>query len=334
MKIYLVVFLVALLSGYILLNILKRFSLKVSVFKHEGDVSFLGGTGLLLSFILGCLPLLFYRNIQIRPEITHILIFALVIFLIGLFDDLKEFSLLKKVFLQIAIIALFLVWGKPIQIYCLPLWGNYLISFLWIIGVMNVFNLLDIGDGFCAGVSLIAALAFFTALFIGSNIITAGLFAALCGALLSFLIFNFPPAKIMLGNSGSHFLGFLFAILSMHGDYATLNNPLSILVPLVILAFPMIDTLYLIIARFKKGIFPLEKSDDHIFLKLLSMGKGIRPALIEVYLVTLLWGISGIFLIFGLNILFLIAVILAVFFSARLILIVNKGESYLYWGRR
>lgn len=325
MKVYLITFLLSFFSGYILSNILKRFSFKAHLFKHKDNVSFLGGAGLLLSFVLGFSSLFFYKNIYMPSGLTHILIFAFIIFIIGLFDDFKEFSLFKKIFIQVIIIGLFLVKGKPIQIYFISLWGNYLISFLWIMGITNIFNLLDIGDGLCAGVSLIAGLAFFIVLFISGNLITAGLFASACGALFSFLIFNFPPAKIVLGNSGSHFLGFLFATLSIHGDYATLDNPFSVLIPLVILAFPMIDTLYLIAIRLKKGIVPLRKSNDHIFLRLLSSGKRIKPALFDTYLVAFLWGISGVFLLFSINILFLSSIILAILFSIRLIFTAQKA---------
>ncbi len=328
MKFYLASFLVSFFSGCILLILLKRFSSRQAIFRNNDEAPFIGGAGLLLSFALGSATLFFYKNIYLSSELAHIFLFAFFIFITCLLDDFREFSLSKKVFIQVIVVGLFLIKGKPIQIHCIPLWTNYIISFLWIVGITNVFNLLDIGDGFCVGVSLIAGVAFFVALFIGGNIITAGLFAALCGALASFLIFNFPPAKIMLGNSGSHFLGFLFATLSMHGDYATLDNPFSVLIPLVILAFPMMDTFYLIIVRLKKGIFPFRKSKDHIFLNLLSSGKGIKPALFEIYLVTLLWGISGVILIFGLNPLFLIVTMLAALFSVRLILIVRHIPSH------
>ena len=327
MRPYLDAFLVSFFLGCFLLFLLKRFSRIQSIFRHNDEASFVGGVGLLLSFVLGSATLFFYKNVYVSRELTHILIFAFLFFITCLFDDFKEFSLSKKIIIQVILIGLFLVKGKPIQIYFVPLWGNYIISFLWIAGITNVFNLLDIGDGFCAGVSLIVGLAFFITLFIGGNIITAGLFAALCGALSAFLIFNFPPAKIMLGNSGSHFLGFLFAVLSMHGDYATLDNPFSVLVPLTILAFPMIDTLYLIVARLRKGIFPLKKSNDHIFLSLLSSGKGIKHVLLEIYLITLLWGTSGVFLVFGLNAMFFVSATLAILFSVRLIVMVQRVQA-------
>lgn len=319
MKVYSIIFLVAFALGCFLLNVLKALSFKKTVFKNKDNASILGGIGLLLSVMMGLVCFSFYKDMPLSFELIHILGFAFVIFITGLFDDFKEFSLYKKIFIQVVVIGLFLVHGKPIQMYFIPMWGNYLISFLWIMGITNVFNLLDIGDGLCAGVSLIIALSFFVVLFIGGNLLTAGLFAVLCGALFSFLIFNFPPAKIILGNSGSHFLGFLFAVLSIHGDYATLNNPFSVLIPLIILAFPLIDTFYLIIVRIKKGLAPLRKSDDHIFLHLLFPGKKIKPALFDIYLVTFLWGMSGVSLAFGINIFFLVFVFLAALLSTRLV---------------
>ena len=324
MKVYAIIFSVAVISGYILLNILKKFSSKLSVFKNKDNISILGGIGLLLSFMLGLLCFSLYGGMFLSFELIHILIFSLIVFVTGLFDDFSEFSLYKKIFIQVAVIGVFLIHGKPIQIYFIPMWGNYLISFLWIIGITNVFNLLDIGDGLCGGVSLIAGLSFFVVLFISGNFLAAGLFAALCGALLSFLTLNFPPAKIILGNSGSHFLGFLFATLSIHGDYADLSNPFSVFIPLIILAFPLIDTFYLIITRINKGLVPLRKSDDHIFLHLLFSGKKRRPVLFDIYLVTFLWGISGVFLAFGINIFFLAFVFLAVLFSTRLVFIAKS----------
>ncbi len=326
MRVYSIIFLVSFVSGYILLNILKALPFKASVFKNKDNISILGGAGLVLSFMLGLLYFSLYNG-DTFPffELIPILVFSLIIFAAGLVDDFSEFSLFKKIFIQVAVIGAFLINGKLIQIHFLPYWVNYLISFLWIIGITNVFNLLDIGDGLCGGVSLIAGLSFFAVLFITGNFLTAGLFAALCGALVSFLILNFPPAKIILGNSGSHFLGFLFAALSMHGDYADLSNPFSVFIPLAILAFPLIDTFHLIVVRVKKGIVPLRKSNDHIFLCLLSSGKKIKSALWGIYLVTFLWGISGVFLTSGINIFFLVFVFLAVLFSVRLVFTARRS---------
>lgn len=325
MKIYLIIFLTSLILGYALLKILKFFSSKLTIFNNKNGISTFGGTGLMLSIMGGVVYLFFCKGVLPSFGLIHILFFSFIIFLSGLFDDFREFSLYKKIFIQIAIVGVFLIHGKPIQIYFIPTWINYLISFLWIVGITNAFNLLDIGDGFCAGVSLIASLSFFIVLFLSGSFLTAGLFAALCGGLFSFLIFNFPPAKIILGNSGSHFLGFLFATLSMHGDYATLNNPFSVFIPIVILAFPLIDTFYLIIVRIKKGLAPLRKSNDHIFFHLLLLGKRERKALFDIYLVAFLWGASGVYLIFSINIFFLIFIFLAILFSGKLIFTARKS---------
>lgn len=328
MPVYITAFILSFICGYVCLKVLLRHNF----LRNKDGVPSLGGIGVLLSFTPGFLYFMFFGNVYPGFELTHILFFSLAVFIASLFDDIREFSLSKKAFIQVLIIGLFLIRGKPIQIWFIPVWGNYLLSFLWIMGITNVFNLLDIGDGLCAGVSLIAGACFLTALILSGNPVTAGLFACLCGALLSFLTLNFPPAKIMLGNSGSHFLGFLFAALSMHGDYATLHNPFSLLIPLAILGFPLIDTLYLIVIRAKKGIVPLRKSSDHIFLRLLSSGKNIKSALFDIYFVTLLWGVSGILLIYGINVFFLSVFSLAVIFTVRLLFaVIRKGDASIFY---
>ena len=122
-----------------------------------------------------------------------------------------------------------------------------------------------------------------------------------------------------MGNSGSHFLGFLFAVLSMYGDYATKGNKFALLVPAFILFFPVIDTLFLIIVRLRKGIIPLKKSDDHMFLLLLSSGCSLKNALSRVYFVSFLWAVSGLSAVRGFNILSLILIAIASFFTIQLI---------------
>lgn len=326
MKQYLTFFSLSFVVGFILLGILTNKRLKSSFLRNNKNKSVLGGVSLFFSFMLIFLFFSKYRNGIIPDSLMHILILSSAVWIFGFLDDLRELSLFTKIFLQVLIVAVFLIKGKKVDIYYFPYWINYIISFLWIVGVTNVFNLLDIGDGLCGGVSFIVGVSFFIISIASGNYILAGLFASLCGALLSFLFFNLPPARILMGNAGSHFLGFLFATLSMYGDYATLENPFVLFVPLFILAFPLIDTAYLIIIRITKGIVPLRKSNDHIFLHLLFSGKNIKSALFSVYFVTLLWGISGVSLVFSMNILFLTFLFLAALFSVRLVFIA-RGSS-------
>ncbi|MBL7069178.1 MAG: undecaprenyl/decaprenyl-phosphate alpha-N-acetylglucosaminyl 1-phosphate transferase [Candidatus Omnitrophica bacterium] len=298
---------------------LKLFK-KLDLLKNIGKFPFIGGLSFYLAFVFTYILFSFVKRIYLPPQLLWIMLFSFIILAIGIFDDIKDFSLKTRIFIQILFIVVFLLYAKRMQVYFLPPWLNYLFSFLWIMGITNAFNLIDIGDGLCGGVSLIASLSFFAVLIAKGDFLLAGLFLSLSGAISAFLIFNFPPAKVFMGNSGSHFLGFIFASLSMYGDYATLDNPIALTLPLLMLFFPIIDTLFLIVTRLRKGIVPLRKSDDHIYMRLLSSGWNGEKTLFSVYFVSALWGLCGIFAALGCNPLFLISVAAASFYTFRIIL--------------
>lgn len=301
--------------GLLFIIILKKISLKFNLIRLDKKVSYLGGIGFSFAFIVIYLFYILINKITIPFQLTYIFIFSFIVLGIEFIDDLKDFSLKARIIIQFIIIFGFLLAGKRIQFYFLPHWLNYVISFLWIMGITNAFNHLDIGDGLCGGVSLVVGLGFLGVSVICGDFLLGPLFIILLGGLCAFFIFNLPPAKIFMGNSGSHFLGFLFATLSIYGDYATLENPLALIVPLLILAFPIIDTAYLIFVRLNKKIIPLKKSNDHIFLRLLSRGHSPVKALNIICLVTALWCLGGISIVYGFNYLFLTFIILAFLIS-------------------
>ncbi len=320
---------VGLLSSFfltcLLLTVLRKLSLKISKLRYPGGAPFLGGVGIAISFLTIIIFILTIFKISLSAQLIRILIFAYLFLIIELFDDLKEFSLSKKIVLQIILIVVFLIKAKKIQIYFLPYGINWIISFLWIMGITNALNLLDIKDGLCSGVSLILCFVFFTVGLICKDTISSLIFATLLGSLLSFYIFNLPPAKMYLGNSGSHFLGFLFATLSIHLDYATLENVPAIFTPILVLGFPIIDTIFLILTRAKKGIIPLRKSQDHIFLKLIGAGIPYNKALIVIYIATFLWGSCGVFLLLGKISIFYLIFILTILLTTFMIYKANKS---------
>lgn len=317
--ILLINFLFSFFLAFIFLTILKKLSLRFSVFKSKENIPLLGGVGIALSILLIFLLYHFRYNISFSHELINIFIFAYAILIIELFDDWHEFSLSKKVLIQIIIIALFLMNGKRVQIYFLSNWINYLISFLWIMGITNAFNHLDIKDSLCGGICLIISLFFSGASFLCGNYLLANLFLILSGALAAFCLFNLPPAKMYMGNSGSHFVGFLFASLSISLDYASLENAPALFTPLIILAFPIIDTFFLIFARLRKGLLPFKKSNDHISLRLISKGYSHKIILAMVYFVVLAWCGTGIFLLLGRLKIFGGFFVLAVLFTSYLI---------------
>lgn len=311
---------------FLLLFLLRKLSLKLNWFSSNGNPPFIGGFGIFVSIVLSYLVYLIFNRFDISWQLLSIFLFSALFFLIGFVDDYKNFSLKSKLILQILIIFVFLEFSKGIQIAFLPGWLNYILSFLWIIGITNAFNLLDIDDGLCGGISLFVSIFFLMIAVIINNLASVGLFCCFAGAMLAFVLFNFPPAKLFMGNSGSHCIGFLFAALSIYGDYATMFNPLAVLVPLLILAVPIIDTIYVIIMRIKKGIMPLRKSNDHIHMRLLRAKCGPKKTLVSIYLATILWGFSAVFISFGFNFYFLGMVLTAVLFTFRIIKIASTVE--------
>jgi len=314
-----ILFVSSFIVAVIFLTFIKKISLKTNLVKEDKKVPYMGGIGIFLSWLLVFLIFTFLEKINIPVQLKIIVIFSFVLLLIELIDDLKNFSLKTKLIFQIVFIYMFFIFGKKIQIYFLSPPLNYIISFLWIMGIMNAFNHLDVGDGVCGGVSLIVGLSFLTVFLIKGSYVEAALIVPLLGAIFAFLFFNFPPAKMFMGNCGSHSLGFFFAALSIYGDYTTLENKIALVVPVFVLFFPIVDTIFVMIARLRKGIIPLKKSDDHLFLRLISCGYSYKKALFDVYFVSLLWAIAGIMILFKLSFLFLLIFLISIFYTIRII---------------
>jgi UDP-GlcNAc:undecaprenyl-phosphate GlcNAc-1-phosphate transferase len=120
---------------------------------------------------------------------------------------------------------------------------------------------------------------------------------ALAGAVFSFLIFNLPPAKIYMGNSGSHFLGFVLAATALIISYAGLERKIALASPLLILGFPIFDTAFLILIRLSKKKLPFQKSNDHLVFRLLASGYSKRSALTAIIILCLFFSLCGVMLI-------------------------------------
>jgi len=318
----LVIFFIPLISSFFLTFlftfVFKKLALKFGFLSQDRGVPYTGGVAFSLSFMFCFLLFVFIKEIRISFSIIWILIFSLIILITEFIDDLWDFSLKSRVIIQISFVLLYLIYGKGIQIYFLPSWLNYLFSILWVMAMINIFNLLDVADGLCGGVSLIISLAFFLIAAKSLSLLTF-LFLILSGSLFAFLLSNLPPAKVFMGNSGSHFLGFIFGALSMHIDYAGRDNPLALVVPLLIFATPIIDTGFLIVVRIRKKISPLKKSKDHIYLRLISRNHSQIKSLGLFYFLTFLWVSSGVFLALKFYLIAFILILFSLFATGLLI---------------
>jgi UDP-GlcNAc:undecaprenyl-phosphate GlcNAc-1-phosphate transferase len=190
-----------------------------------------------------------------------------MVVLLGLVDDLGAISPRAKFLGQTLAVLVLVKAGIVLQVVWLPWWAALALSVVWLIGVTNAVNLVDIMDGLAPGISLIAALALLAVAAINGNHQIAVLTATLAGALAGFLRHNLPPAKIYLGDTGSLFIGLNLGALAMIGRY-TEHNPLGLLVPAVILGVPIFDTLFVMYIRRRRGVSMFLGSPDHFALRL------------------------------------------------------------------
>ena len=126
------------------------------------------------------------------------------------------------------------------------------------------------------------------------DLLSINLCLILMGVLLSFFVFNFPPAKIYMGNTGSHFLGFVLAGIAMIISYASPETKWALFSPLLIMGFPIFDIIFVVLARILKGISPFKKTDDHFILIYIRRGYSLFKALMKIYLVAVIYVLGGI----------------------------------------
>lgn len=288
-------FVVSFLLCLLLSALFKRF-LSKSVLSTIKERPMLLGLSICLSILLTLLFALGCSK-QTQPFITGVLIGSFFILVLGMIDDIKKLSVNLKLLGQLAVAFAIVMLGVRTTIYYFPVWFNMLITILWIVALINAFNLLDIMDGLCTGISFIVSLSFLSIGLITEAGFINIFFWILAGATLAALIYNFPPAKLYLGDSGSMMLGFLFACSALEISYAPdFSKGLSLFVPVLIVALPLYDLVFTVFRRMKKGIPVAQKSQDHFVLILKKAGLQTKKILALVYGVCVLLGVSALLL--------------------------------------
>ena len=167
----------------------------------------------------------------------------------------------------------------------------------WLVGITNAINLLDGLDGLLAGVAAISSALFFLISLAQGQYLVALLLAAMCGSTLGFLRDNFNPARIFMGDTGSLFIGMLFASLSIMGSLKT-NTTVAVLVTAFVMALPILDTSMAIVRRLLKGQHIFAADKEHLHHKLLRRGLSQRQAVLLIYAVNGLLGLTGLYFAF------------------------------------
>ena len=228
-------------------------------------------------------------------------------FLLGLIDDRKALGPFIKLFVQLAVSAWF-VWRFDVRLFTflddntpLGTLPSLVITVLWIAGVTNAFNFLDNMDGLSAGVACVCAIVFLVAALIVGQLFVAATLALLVGALLGFLVFNFPPASIFMGDSGSLFIGFVLGVLTVRTTYLLPGEDFaagwySVLVPVIVLALPLYDMVVVSFIRIRRGKSPFVGDTNHFSHRLVARGMSRRTAVLTLYLITAATGVAAILL--------------------------------------
>lgn len=237
---------------------------------HREPTPYGGGVAIAVGAVLGSL-LTFSLVSGFDSGTLVILGTAGLVFLGGLYDDFRPLGAWPKFAIQGTAAVVLVSWDIRLHILVLPEFLNIALTVLWVVGVANAVNMIDIMDGLAGAVTGVAALAFglIGMLFGEPELAIPAL--ALCGAACGFLRYNFRPARIFMGDAGAQFIGFLLAALAIRGSYTTFND-IALLAPVLILGVPIFDTALITAIRIRKGKSPFAASNDHLALRLRRLG--------------------------------------------------------------
>jgi len=250
----------------------------------------------------------FERALATRNDWAVIVVGALALHLMGLYDDRRALSAWPKLLIQLSIALLTTVLSdvRLLNNFLSPLPGGELLSIAltvaWIVVIVNAVNFIDNMDGLATGIGMIAALCFMTATILNGQWFIASALALLAGSLAGFLVWNVPPARIFMGDGGSLFIGYILACLSArttfvdaaHADYALGTAWYGIFMPLLVLAIPLYDGVYVTVWRVRRGKSPFVGGHEHISHRLVQLGLSKRRAVFVLWLLTAVTAMSGI----------------------------------------
>lgn len=267
---------------------------------HRQPTPTLGGIAIYLSFLIGVL--LSWKVMGDTVVIPWGLILGSnAMFILGLYDDLKHITPSAKLVGQI-LIATFVVYLGYITHFFTPKIPNailaqipnILLTYIWLVGITNAINLLDNMDGLAGGIGLITAIFLSYFYWKGQDTASFLITASLAGGILGFLVFNFPPASIFMGDSGSLFIGFTLAILAIARQPQASNVFAVLGVPTLMFLLPILDTTLVTITRILRGQSPIQGGRDHTSHRLIAFGLSERQTLLVLYAVAISSGMAGI----------------------------------------
>ena len=260
---------------------------------HVNPIPLLGGVAIYGAFIAA---LLLFGNQFRLQELLSILVGASLMSFLGLWDDRRGLSPLLKLIGQCLAASLLVLTGVHIGTF--P-WEamNVVVTLGWVVVITNAMNLLDNMDGLSGGVGAVAAIFFLLLAAMNDQYLVGALSAALVGACFGFLVYNFNPASIFMGDAGSLFLGFVLAAVGIKLRFPEGLRIVTWMVPVLILGLPLFDTALVIVSRLRRGLNPLTTpGKDHVSHRLVAMGYTRREAVLICYLICTALGVLALFI--------------------------------------
>ena len=325
----------AMVVSYLMCPLVKSFAYKVGAIDvpkdsrrmHKKPVPRLGGLAIFLGFIVSLLIF-----VPIDRQLRGILLGAVIIVVLGVVDDAEPLRAWFKFIVQILAALVAVYHGVVVNVLSNPNvfsedpywslgWMSVPVTVLWIVGITNSVNLIDGLDGLANGVSTISALTMLVIALLVAEGQTALIMAALVGACVGFMPYNRNPARMFMGDTGSTFLGYILATISIQGLFKYYAF-ISFAVPFLILGLPMFDTLFAIVRRLAHGQNPMSPDRGHIHHRLIDMGLNQKQAVAALYVVSSILGLSAVVLTTSgamRAMLFLVAVAVVAFLTSRVI---------------
>ena len=259
---------------------------------HGTPVPLMGGAAIYIAFIVA---LAFWGERRYVNEVVGIFVGATLVSLVGALDDSRGLGSYVKLAVQVAAAGVLVVSGVQVRLFNGII--DIIVTLFWVVGITNAFNLLDNMDGLSSGIATIAS-AFFTLLAAMSDQYLVGtLAAALCGACVGFLVYNWNPARVFMGDTGSLFLGFLLAAVGIKLRFPMNSASVTWLIPVLILALPIFDTTLVFISRLRRGQNPLTTpGKDHLSHRLARLTGSQREAVLICFLIAGAMGLASVFL--------------------------------------
>ena len=324
--------------------IVKAFSVKVGAIDvpkdnrrmHDHPIPRLGGLAIFLGFMFAVVLMVPLNG----PE-QGMLLGAVIIVILGVFDDIYALPAKLKFVVQIAAALVSVLSGNVIRIlsnpnllseepiWVLPAWLSVTITVIWIVAITNAVNLIDGLDGLACGVSTIGSAAMLVIALLVSELDVAMIMGALVGACIGFLPYNFNPAKIFMGDTGATFLGFIMANMSVQGMFK-MYTMISFVAPFLILGLPIFDVCFAVVRRLSKGQSPMRPDRSHVHHRLIDMGLSQKQAVGMLYVISAILGLTAVMLTTSgalKAMIFLVAMALTALIAWRVLIVGHTGGS-------